>query len=297
MKRLTKDHYIYDLDPNAAPAITIASGEELIVETWDVFQGLRDSPSIVESQKETVNGPVTGPIYVEGAMPGDALKIEFISMRAVSDPAQHATAEIGVLGVDMPDNHLTLMRMEGDHILFPGGLKLPHRPDLGQVATTPPYVQHCCGAIGPYGGDMDMHELNAGTTLYLPVFVEGGLLSMGDGHALAGDGTIAGTAAEAELEVHLRITVEKNANLKCPRALTPQFFIVQGFGTDDVSAIKQGVQHMVDILVEEKGMDPKEAYALLSIAGHARATPSDREQLHMSSPKVMLAREVYDQLG
>ena len=297
MKRLTKDHYIYDLDPNANPAITIASGEELIVETWDVFQGLRDSPSIVESQKEVVNGPVTGPIYVEGAMPGDALKIDFIKIRAVSDPAQHATQEIGVLGEDFPGNHLTLMQMEGDHILFPGGIKLPHKPDLGQVATTPPYVQHCCGAIGPYGGDMDMHELREGTTLYLPVFVEGGLLTMGDGHALAGDGTIAGTAAEAQLEIHLRVTVEKGANLKCPRALTPDYFIVQAFGENDVAAIRQGVRHMVDILVEEKGMNPQHAYSLLSIAGHARATPSAREQLHMSSPKVMLSRQVFDQLG
>ena len=79
MKRLTKDNHIYVLDPKGEPAITIASGEELIVETWDAFQGLRDPAEVSE---RTLKGPATGPIYVEGAAPGDALKIDLMSNHA-----------------------------------------------------------------------------------------------------------------------------------------------------------------------------------------------------------------------
>ena len=77
MKRLTKDNYIYTLDPKGKPAITIASGEELIVETWDAFQGQRDPNAVSE---RTLKGPATGPIYVEGAAPGDALKVDLLGI-------------------------------------------------------------------------------------------------------------------------------------------------------------------------------------------------------------------------
>ena len=82
MKRLTKDKYVYSLDPEAPPAISIVSGEELMVETWDAFEGLRDPRSITE---KALKGPATGPIYVEGSMPGDALKADFIRIRAIKE--------------------------------------------------------------------------------------------------------------------------------------------------------------------------------------------------------------------
>ena len=137
MKRLTKDKHVRELDPKAIPAITIASGEELIVETWDAFEGVRDASAL----GQTLKPPATGPIYVEGAMPGDALKIDFISVKAVKDAAQYSTSEIGVLGEEFPETRLTAMPIEGDYLIFPGGIKLPLRPDVGVVATTPTYIQ------------------------------------------------------------------------------------------------------------------------------------------------------------
>ena len=304
MKRLTRDKHVYDLDPKAEPAITIASGEELIVETWDVFQGLRDSEAIHQRfelgpDPSALPIPATGPIYVEGAMPGDALRLDFISITPIKDAVQRQRPGSGYLDEGFPDIHVTIMPIEGDHLLFPGGIKIPLSPDVGMVATTPTYVEHPSGRIGPHGGDIDLHDLGEDTSLYLPVFVPGGLLAMGDGHAAAGEATMAGTAAEAQLDVHLRVTLEKGLNLKSPRALTRDNFVILAHDRNDgdlAACLKRAVQEMLDVLVDEKGMDTKSAYALLSVAG-AVVGPASTWRLYMSSPKVTIARDVFDQLG
>ena len=291
MKRLTKDRHVYALDPEATPAIIISSGEELIVETWDAFEGLRDARAIDE---KGLKGPVTGPIYVEGAMPGDALKIDFISIRVIKEATHLVSPGRGFLEEDFSEFYTTVMPVEGDHLLFPGGLKLPLRPSVGLVATTPTYVQQTASDSGPYGGDIDMKELVEGSTLYMPVLVEGGLLVMGDCHAVLGDGAVGGTGAETEAEIHLRVTVESGLNLKAPRALTPEYFITLSYGDDLGSAMRRAVRDMVDFLVMEKGMKPYDAYSLLSLAGDVRVSRAFRP---ISPVKMMLSRQVLEQIG
>ena len=290
IKRLTKDNHIYILEPRAKPAITIASGEELIVETWDAFQGQRDPQAISD---RTLKGPATGPIHVEGALPGDALRVEFLAIRVVGEGMHLVSPGRGFLPEDFHENRATLLPVEGDHIIFPGGVKLPLRPSMGLVATTPTYPQSTASDSGPYGGDIDMKELTEGSVLYLPVFVEGGLLAMGDCHATVGDGAVGGTGAEASAEVHIRVTVEKGLGLRAPRALTPDYFVTLSFGDDLGSAMKQAVRDMVDFLVREKGMDPFDAYSLLSLAGDVRLSRAFRP---ISPAKMMLSRRVLDQL-
>ena len=291
MKRLTKDRCVYVLDPKASPAITVASGEELIVETQDAFEGLREVRALKE---RGAKAPVTGPIYVEGAVPGDALKIDFISIKAVKDAMHLVSPGRGFLAEDFTQHHVTVMPIEGDHLIFPGGLKLPIRPSVGLVATTPDHVQQTASDSGPYGGDIDMKELVEGSTLHIPVLVEGGLLAMGDCHAVMGDGAVGGTGAETEAEIHLRISVEKGVNLKAPRALTPDYFITLSYGDDLGTAMRQAVRHMVDFLVDEKGMKPYDAYSLLSLAGDARVSRTFRP---ISPVKMMLSRKVLEQIG
>ena len=291
MKRLTKDKHVYILDPKAAPAITIEDGEELIVETWDAFEGLRDPVSIDE---KALKGPATGPIYVEGAMPGDTLKIDFIGIKAIKEGTHLVSPGRGFLPEEFPQHHATVMPIEDGHLVFPGGIKLPLKTSVGLVATTPNYVQNTASDSGPYGGDIDMKELVEGSALYMPVFVEGGLLAMGDCHAVVGDGAVAGTGAETEAEIHIRATVEKGLSLKAPRALTPEYFVTLSYGDDLGHAMKQAVRDMVEFLVREKGMSPYDAYSLLSLAGDVRVSRTFRP---ISPVKMMLSRQVLDQIG
>ena len=291
MKTLSRDNLIYFLEPDAKPAITIDSGEELMVETWDAFEGVRD-PEVLTAR--ALKGPAIGPIYVNGAEPGDALRVEFISITPKGDAAHMVMPGRGFLEQEFPDAYATVMTLEDGKLVLPSGLKLPLAPSMGVVATTPTYRQSTASDSGPYGGDIDMKELVAGSTIFLPVLVPGGMLALGDCHAVVGDGAVAGTGAECSSDTHIRVTVEKGMGITGPRAITPDYFVVLGHGEDLGPAMKQAVRSMVDFLVAEKGMAPYDAYTLCSLAGDIRVSRTFRP---ISPVKMMLSREALEQLG
>ncbi|MEE2881724.1 MAG: acetamidase/formamidase family protein [Chloroflexota bacterium] len=290
MEFLSRDNKIYVLDPNGSPAITINSGDELIVETWDAFEGIRD-PEVLE--EKSLKGPATGPIWVNGAEPGDALKIEFISITPKDGAAHMVMPGRGFLEEEFKDAYPTVMTLEDGYVVLPSSIKLPVEPSMGVVATTPTYPQNTASDSGPYGGDIDMKELIAGSTIYLPVFVSGGLLALGDCHAVVGDGAVAGTGAECSSETHIRVTVEKDLSIKSPRALTPDYFVVLSYGEDLGPAMKQAVREMVNFLVVEKGLSAYDAYTLCSLAGDVRVSRTFRP---ISPVKMMLSRQALNQL-
>ena len=291
MKHLTRDHRIYFLDPAAPPAITIDSGEELMVETWDAFEGLRD-PAALDAK--ALKGPATGPIYVHGAEPGDALKVEFISIAPKEGAAHMVMPGRGFLEEEFTEGYPTVMDFDGNQVVLPSGLRLEMQPSMGLVATTPTYVQNTASDSGPYGGDIDMKELVAGSVIYMPVFVPGGLLALGDCHAVVGDGAVAGTGAECSADSHLRVTVEKGMGIASPRALTPEHFVVLSYGEELAPAMKQAVRDMVEFLIREKGLPPYDAYTLCSLAGDVRVSRTFRP---ISPVKMMLSRAALEQLG
>ena len=290
MQKLTRDNIIYFLEPGTPPAVTIDSGEELMVETWDAFEGVRD-PRVLE--EKSLKGPAIGPIHVNGAEPGDALRVEFLSIVPKEDPAHMIMPGRGFLEEEFTEAYPTVMRLEDGNLVLPSGLKLPLCPSMGLVATTPTYRQSTASDSGPYGGDIDMKELVEGSTLLLPVFVPGGMLAMGDCHAVVGDGAVAGTGAECSSDTHIRVTVEKGMNISGPRAITPDHYVVLSHGEELGPAMKQAVRDMVDFLVEEKGMAPYDAYTLCSLAGDIRVSRTFRP---ISPVKMMLSRRALDQL-
>ena len=291
MKRIGREHHIYVLDPGNDPAITVDSGEELMVETWDAFEGVRD-PDVLQAR--SLKGPATGPIYVNGAEPGDALRVDFISITAKEGATHMVLPDRGFLEEEYTDAYPTVMSLEDGNLVMPTGVRLPINPSMGVVATTPTYPQQTASDSGPYGGDIDMKELVAGSTIYLPVFVTGGMLALGDCHAIVGDGAVAGTGAECSSDAHIRVTVSKGMGITSPRALTPDHFIVLSHGEELGPAMKQAVRDMVDFLVEAKGMSAYDAYTLLSLAGDIRVSRTFRP---ISPVKMMLSRVALDQLG
>ncbi len=291
MRVLTREQRIYVLDPQGEPAITIDSGEELMVETWDAFEGIRD-PEVLEAK--SLKGPATGPIWVNGAEPGDALKVDFISITPKEGAAHMVMPGRGFLEEDFPEAYPTVMTLDNGYLVLPSGLRLPLVPSMGVVATTPTYPQNTASDSGPYGGDIDMKELVAGSTMYLPVFVPGGMLALGDCHAVVGDGAVAGTGAECSSDTHIRVTVEKGMSISAPRALTPDYFVVLSYGEELGPAMKQAVRDMVDFLVTEKGLEPYDAYTLCSLAGDVRVSRTLRP---ISPVKMMLSRQALEQLN
>ena len=200
---------------------------------------------------------------------------------------------VGFLYEDFDEGYPTVMQITDGNVVLPSGVKLPMSPSMGVVATTPTYPQCTATDSGPYGGDIDMKELVEGSSIYLPVFVPGGLLALGDCHAVVGDGAVAGTGAECSSDTHIRVTVEKGMNISSPRAITPDYFVVLSHGEDLGPAMKQAVRDMVDFLVTEKGLKPYDAYTLCSLAGDIRVSRTFRP---ISPVKMMLSRAALNQL-
>ena len=290
MKSISRDHRIYVLHPENEPAVTIDSGDDLMVETWDAFEGIRE-PGVL--QEKSLKGPATGPIYVNSAEPGDALRVEFVSIKPKENPAHMVMPGRGFLEAEFTEGYPTVMSIDGADLVLPSGMRLPLNPSMGLVATTPTYPQETASDSGPYGGDIDMKELVEGSTLFLPVFVPGALLAMGDCHAVVGDGAVAGTGAECSADTHVRVTVEKGMTLTGPRAITPDHYVVLSHGDDLGPAMKQAVREMVDFLITEKGMAPYDAYTLCSLAGDVRVSRTFRP---ISPVKMMLSRQALEQL-
>ena len=289
MKRLSRDKFTTVLDPKLSPALTVVSGEELVVETWDAYMGVWGA-----NEQPAVMGPATGPIAVDGAAPGDGIKVEILDIKPAAAAMHDVRAGRGFLGEEFTTRWPTVMPIHDGHLEFPGGLKIPINPSVGLIATTPNEIQQTASDSGPYGGDIDMKELTAGSTIWLPVFVPGGLLVLGDCHAVVGDGAVGGTGAECAAEIALRLTVEQGKGIERPRALTPQYFVTVSYGDDVGEAMRQAVRDMVNFLVHEKGMEPYAAYSLLSLAGDVRVCRTFRP---ISPVKMMLSRQILEQVG
>jgi amidase len=182
------------------------------------------------------------------------------------------------------------MAIRDGHLVHPKGFRIPLKPSLGFIGTTDTAPRKT-SSTAARGGDIDMksrcqHRLAAGA-------VPGALLCLGDVHAVLGDGAVGGTAAEAAGEVTIRVSLEKGSRIKRPRVLTPDHFITCCYGEDVGEAMRQAVRDMVDFLCAEKGMEPYDAYGLLSLAGDVRINRTFRP---ISPVKMMLSRDVLRQV-
>jgi acetamidase/formamidase len=279
-------------DAALKPVLRVASGDRVRVETMVAggLQRLRlagaaeaeipDSLKTVERQV-TERGPgahpMTGPIFVDGAEPGDALEVRIGPIEFLHNFGVNAFSPGGgTLPDAYPYAGLRLLRWRpgADRVEFKPGITLPMAPFFGSIGVAPPPLVGRISSRPPgyHGGNLDNKELVAGATLYLPVHVAGALLSIGDGHALMGDGEVTGTALETSLRGTFDLRVRKGMRLRWPRAETPTHYIAMGLDPDLDEAAKLATREMVDFLVADHGLTRDEAYMLCSLAGDLRVT-------------------------
>jgi acetamidase/formamidase len=273
-------------DASVTPVLRIASGDTVRVETM-VARGLQrlraagvredeipDALKVVErvvTDRGPGAHPLTGPISIEGAEPGDVLEVKILGFEYLHPYGVSGFIPgSGTLPDDFPYARFRLVRFnvrEGTAAFSPGvTLKLaPFFGSIG-VALNPMLGRVSSGPPGPHAGNLDNKELVAGSTLYLPVHVPGALLSMGDGHGMQGDGEVTLTALETSLRGTVQVSVHKGRRLNWPRAETPAHYIAMGLHTDLDEAAKLATREMVDFLVTEKHMNRDEAYILCSLA-------------------------------
>ena len=274
-------------DAALPPVLTIRSGDRVTVESISGgrevlppagFTLLPDHQAVIEAMVPRMRGHLlTGPVAVEGAMPGDVLEIRIEAVECRQDwawTAIHPT--LGSLPEDFPIRklwHTRLDRQRGVATL-PWGTELPLAPFFGVMGVAPPPVYGACSSIQPreFGGNMDLKELTAGTTLYLPVWAPGALFSCGDGHGVQGDGEVCVTALETALSGTFRLTLRKDMHFKLPRAETPTHHVTMAFNEDLDDAAKDALREMIKLIGEHMGLPADDAYMFSSLAVDMRVT-------------------------
>jgi acetamidase/formamidase len=240
---------------------------------------------------------MTGPIAVAGALPGDELIVEIIDVGLLQDWGWNVIApNKGTLPEHFPRLrriHVGIDRARGI-VTMPWGLELETAPFFGIIGVAPPPSMGRVTSNIPraFGGNMDNTNLRPGANLHLPVFNPGALLSVGDGHAIQGDGEVCLTALETALTGKLRLTLEKGSGIDRPWAETPSHLITMAFDPDLDVAAESAVLEMVKTIVRLGGLTAEDAYTLCSIAADVHVTQlvAVHKGIHVMLPKAALRR-------
>ena len=280
------DHHI-GWDNAKAPVLTVSPGEMVTMETVDSSGGQLSVnsrvPDIASLDFDKVN-PVTGPVYIEGAVPGDALQVTLDSYRPSGWGWTANIPGFGLLADQFQQPALHIWSYDSDTLmpaLFGKFGRVPLKPFAGTVGVAPAEMGiHSIVPPRQVGGNMDIRDLAAGSVLYLPVEVDGALFSLGDTHAAQGDGEVCGTASESPMDVTVRFDLVKGAGPAFPRFTTPGpvtrhldekgYDVTTGVGPDLMVGARNAVCEMIDLLTARHGMAPEEAYMLCSVCADLR---------------------------
>ena len=288
---------------DAKPVLTVKPGEVVTMDTICAIPELeqlgaatddpiRELKRIEAEVKDKGPGPhvMTGPVAIEGAMPGDVLEVEILDIRLRS-PYGWMMIEpgAGALPEEFPYLRRKLVPLDERNKVaeFAPGIRIPVHPFFGNLGVAPPEGRLNSAPPSYNAGNMDNKWLVAGTKVYIPVQVPGALFSVGDGHAAQGDGEVCITAIETNLTGVFRFTVRKDMKLRWPRAETPTHFITIGLHESLDEAARRATREMIDYLVTARGLSRDDAYMLTSAAVdlHVTQVVDGVKGVHATLPK------------
>ncbi len=285
--RHTIHQHHYGWDNSLAPAVRIVPGESLEFDVADAAGGQLGAASTVldvgRLDFAKIN-PVNGPVFVDGAAPGDVLKVTLLEFAPSGWGWTANIPGFGLLADEFKEPALHLWQYDAKTLapaLFGRWGKVPLKPFAGTIGLAPAEPgPHSIVPPRRVGGNMDVRDLAAGTELYLPVEVAGALFSVGDTHAAQGDGEVCGTAIESPMSVALKFDLLKQTALSYPRFTTPGpvarhldargYEVTTGIGPDLMQAARAAVRAMVDLMSRRLGMPAVDAYLLCSVCGDLR---------------------------
>ena len=294
-------------DATLAPTLEIDDGDEVTISTVSADPS-HDVPAhwlpkdirdiVARGKRGTGPHIMTGPVAVRGARAGQVLQVDILDIRLTQPYGYNTVSPLkGMFGTETPAQKTTIIPIDIEKGLadVAPGVRIRTRPFFGQMGVAPPREWGRLDSRPPnrYGGNIDNKELIPGTRLLLPVWVDGALFSVGDGHGAQGDGEINQTAIETSLDGHFRLSVLRELKLEWPMAATPDHLITMAFHEDLDDAARIAMRSMIGVLEQQYGMAFHDAYRLCSLAADMRVTQfvNGNRGIH-----VMLARAIVEQL-
>ncbi|MBH8553867.1 acetamidase/formamidase family protein [Nostocaceae cyanobacterium CENA357] len=296
------------------PALTIDSGDTVDVETYTGYYVYDKAPpefltpefvdicQNLSPERKVAAGPhlLTGPIYVKDAEPGDVLEVRLEAI-APNLPVGFNAIRTGwgALPQKFTQPALRFIPLDLIHNIaeFPtgSGIKIPLKPFFGILGVATPETSRISIPPGCYGGNIDNRELQTGSRVFLPIFVPGGLFSIGDGHSAQGDGEVNVTAIETSMNGRIVLTLRKDLQLSTPIAETATDIITMGFAQTLDAALEIAVKNMIDFLERFANLSAEDAYVLCSLAVNFRITQvvnSPQKGVHGMLPKSILSHKI-----
>ncbi|MGN7299148.1 acetamidase/formamidase family protein [Ferdinandcohnia sp. SAFN-114] len=271
MEYISRELSVLTMSPTNKPVKIVESGSTVVFQTLDCFSNqIQNEDQPFSSVGWDKINPATGPLYINGAEPGDTLKVKIIDIKIDNKGVMTTAPNLGVLGDIVTGETTKIISIKDDKAIFNEKIQIPIKPMIGVIGTAPKDEDIPTGTPGSHGGNMDCKKIVKGSTLYLPINVSGGLLSMGDLHAVMADGEIVICGLEIPGEVTVRVDVLKGEELPLPMLDSEESIMTIASEKTLDEAAKTATVNMHRFLVNELGIDIDEAGMLLSLVGDLR---------------------------
>lgn len=285
MQTISKDHIVRTFDATHPPAARVQAGEVFVMETNDRF---RDWNAGGEWPMEQLT-VMTGPVYIEGVQPGQVLAVEVLDIKASQGFGYVLTIPGFGLLKEQVEFRKKVVPIEGNRIRYSDTLSLPFVPNISKIGVAPAEGSQPSGACGAFGGQLSNSQLGPGSTVFLPVFVEGGLLTIEDVHAKMGDGEATASAVEIAATVTLRCHIAPELPLSQPLVITQDEVQTMGSGETAEAAARAALDELARLLVERTDADMTEAAMLVSVAADLRISEMAGSPCHI---RAAMKREI-----
>ena len=271
MEYISRELSVLTMSPTNKPVKIVESGSTVVFQTLDCFSNqIQNEDQPFSSVGWDKINPATGPLYINGAEPGDTLKVKIIDIKIDNKGVMTTAPNLGVLGDIVTGETTKIISIKDDKAIFNEKIQIPIKPMIGVIGTAPKDEDIPTGTPGSHGGNMDCKKIVKGSTLYLPINVSGGLLSMGDLHAVMADGEIVICGLEIPGEVTVKVDVLKGEELPLPMLDSEESIITIASEETLDEAAKTATINMHRFLVNELGIEIDEAGMLLSLVGDLR---------------------------
>lgn len=293
MFKISANQVVFSMSKDNPPVLTVPAGSLIEFETADALDGqIQTAEDRLDSLDWTRINPATGPVFVEGALPGDILSVKIEKIEVSDSGVMVAGKGMGISGSVLDESRTKIIPIKDDFAIFSDKIRIPLNKMIGVIGTAPSGEAIGCGAPDLHGGNMDCKEIKEGVTLLLPVNVPGALLALGDLHAVMADGEICVTGVEVSGKVTVTVDVLKNQRLPLPMIISDTHVMTLASDEDLDKAVDMAVFNMLSYLKDTCKFDAHDAAMLVSLVGEVRicqvVDPKKTARVEISKKMIVL---------